>query len=276
MIQALREHWPEYLMEASLLGLFMISAGMFGTLLEYPDSPVRQMIGNPLLRRVIMGLVMGSTAIILIYSPWGQQSGAHFNPAVTLTFLRLGKVAKWDAVFYIIAQFIGGLAGVLIVKIILDLRFTEPPVLYVATLPGPAGEWVAFIAEVVISFGLMTMILFATNSKRLHRFTGIFAGILVASYIAIEAPISGMSMNPARTFASALPSGLVSLLWIYFTAPVIGMLLAVEMYRAIRKTYRVVCAKINHHTTRRCIFSHCLYPQMMSPDADKSEERSNP
>ena len=273
MVQALREHWPEYLMEATLLGLFMVSAGVFGTLLEYPNSPVHQAIGDPLVRRALMGILMGLTAMALIYSPWGQQSGAHFNPAVTLTFLRLGKVAAWDALFYIIAQFLGGLAGVLFVKAILDFRFAQPPVTYVATVPGPAGEWIAFVAEVVISFGLMMMVLFTTNSRQLHRYTGVFAGILVAAYITIEAPFSGMSMNPARTFASALPSGLVSLLWIYFTAPVLGMLSAVEVYRAVRKTYTVVCAKLNHHTTRRCIFSHCLYQQMLSSET-KSEERS--
>ena len=60
-----------------------------------------------------MGAIMGLTAIGLIYSPWGQQSGAHLNPAVTLTFWRLGKVATWDALFYVLAQFAGGALGVL-------------------------------------------------------------------------------------------------------------------------------------------------------------------
>ena len=96
------QHWPEYLMEAAGLGLFMISACVFGTLLEHPASPVRAgRCPTPLVRRVLMGLAMGLTAIAIIYSPWGQRSGAHMNPAVTLTFLRLGKVAPADAVFYV-------------------------------------------------------------------------------------------------------------------------------------------------------------------------------
>src|SRR3712207_6129310 len=129
---ALRRHWPEYAMEAAVLGLFMLSAGLFGTLLEHPDSPVRQAVADPLTRRVLMGLVMGATAVGIIYSPWGRQSGAHLNPAVTLTFLRLGKVARWDAAFYVLAQTVGGLAGVLLVLLTLRAAFADPPVAYVA------------------------------------------------------------------------------------------------------------------------------------------------
>ena len=100
--------------------------------------------------------------------------------------------------------------------------------------------------------------LLATNAQRLMRLTGVFAGCLVALYITFEAPLSGMSMNPARTLASALPGRLFDALWIYFVGPAAGMLLAVEAYRLIRRTPDVVCAKLNHHTHRRCIF-RCGY-----------------
>src|SRR5881397_1562519 len=116
MTDALKRHWPEYLMEAACLGLFMISAFTFGTILEHPDSPVHQAIPNSLLRRFLMGLAMGSTAIGIIYSPWGKQSGAHINPAVTMTFFRLGKIEPPDAFFYVMAQFAGGIAGVLLAE----------------------------------------------------------------------------------------------------------------------------------------------------------------
>lgn len=254
MKTALTQHWPEYLMEAAELGLFMISAGVLGVLLEYPGSPVHQALPNPVLRRVLMGLAMGATAIAIIYSPLGKQSGAHFNPSVTLTFLRLGKVKPWDAVFYTTAQFIGGVVGILLVAAVLGGSIAHPSVNYVATLPGSQGVWIAFAAEVVISFILMSVILHAT-SGRLARFTGVFAGMLVATYIALESPISGMSMNPARSFASAVPAQLLSTLWIYFTAPPLGMLLAAELYVRMMGRSQVACAKLHHQNNKRCI--HC-------------------
>src|ERR687885_45829 len=142
-----RRHWPEYAMEAAGLGLFMVAAGVVTTLVESPDWPVWQAVQDPLLRRAVIGLAMGLTAVALIHSPWGQRSGAHLNPAVTLVFWRLGKVATWDAVFYAAAQTAGGIAGVLLVAFLLGERFTAAPVSYVATLPGPQGAAVAWLAE---------------------------------------------------------------------------------------------------------------------------------
>ena len=269
-VDALRHHWPEYLMEAAGLGLVMVAAGLFATLLWYPGSPVAEALPDGVMRRALMGLIMGLAVIAIIYSPWGQQSGAHINPAVTLTFWRLGKVATSDAVFYVLAQFAGGALGVLLVLALLGALFADPPVSYVATVPGAAGIAVALLAEAVISFGLMAMILFTTNAPGLMRLTGVFAGCLVALYITFEAPLSGMSMNPARTLASALPGNLWHALWIYFVGPTAGMLLAVEFYRLVRRTPDVVCAKLNHHTHRRCIF-RCGYAH----DAGRSQADGN-
>jgi len=77
---SLRVHWPEYLMEAGLLGAFMVSACIFGALYEFPHSPVRQAITSQLFRRMLMGISMGLTAIAIIYSPWGKQSGGTSIP----------------------------------------------------------------------------------------------------------------------------------------------------------------------------------------------------
>jgi aquaporin Z len=254
MSNALRQHWPEYLMEAAGLGIFMISAGVFATLMEYPGSPVRQAIADPFLRRMLIGIAMGLTAISLIYSPWGKQSGAHLNPSVTLTFFRLGKVARWDALCYILAQFAGGIAGVVVVAKLLGNRIADPAVDYVVTVPGPAGPGIAFLAEVLISFLLMTVVLTVSNSARLARFTGLFAGVLVAAYISLEAPYSGMSMNPARTLGSALRAQLWTALWVYFTAPPLGMLLAAQVRLWVTGASGIQCAKLHHQNSRRCIF----------------------
>ncbi|MGH8750764.1 MAG: MIP/aquaporin family protein, partial [Burkholderiales bacterium] len=234
-----------------------ISACVFVVLIEYPASPLAQ--ADPLLRRFLVGTAMGLTAIGIVYSPLGQRSGAHFNPAVTLTFLRLGKIEPWDALFYILAQFTGAVAGVLLAGAILgQARISDPAVNYVATLPGPHGAAVAFIAEALISFGLMLVVLVVSNSKRLNRYTALFAGTLVALYITLEAPWSGMSMNPARSFGSAAPAQLWDALWIYFSAPPLGMLLAAEVYLALKGRAAVLCCKLHHENDQPCIF-RCRY-----------------
>jgi aquaporin Z len=253
MTDALKSHWPEYLMEAACLGLFMISAFTFGAILEHPASPVHQAIPYSLLRRFLMGVAMGSTAILIIYSPWGKQSGAHINPSTTLTFFRLGKIATWDAIFYVVAQFGGGVTGALLASAVLAAWVSHPSVNYVVTMPGSAGIAAAFIAEVMITFILMSVILRVSNNIRLHKLTGLCAGALVAAYITLEAPISGMSMNPARTFASAVPAHYWAALWLYFTAPLIGMLAAAEAHLQSRNP-RVGCAKLHHENPKRCIF----------------------
>src|SRR5437764_3182245 len=263
MMVALREHWPEYLCEAAELGLFMISAGLFTILLHHPSSPVLNFIPSEFTRRMLTGIAMGSTAIALIFSPLGKRSGAHFNPAVTLTFWRLGKVKNWDAIFYIIAQFVGGIVGVFAVALFVRAALSHPTVHYAATLPGPQGMIVAFVAEFAIAFVLMSVVLRVSNTPRIARYTGLFAGVLVATYITLEAPFSGMSMNAARTFGSAFVGHLWTGLWIYFTAPVLAMKLAATFY--LRGKGVVYCAKYHHYNQNRCIFN-CRFPEFLKQE----------
>jgi aquaporin Z len=251
-----KNHWPEYLIEAGGLGLFMISASGFATLLEHPASPLRHALPDSLVRRALMGVAMGLTAIALIYSPFGQRSGAHFNPAVTLTFFRLGKVAPRDLVGYVLAQFIGGALGIGIASLLLGAALAHASVHYVATLPGP-NLATAFVAELVMTALLMTIVLVVSNTPRLARFTGLCAGACVALFITFEAPISGMSLNPARTFASALAARDWTALWLYFVAPPLGMLAAATIFTRLRNAPRVRCAKLQHPEHVRCIF--CEY-----------------
>jgi aquaporin Z len=208
MLNFPRRHWPEYLMEAAELGIFMFSACTVVALLEYPGSPVHEFLPDSVLRRVLTGIAMGLTAICIVYSPWGKQSGAHFNPSFTLTFFRLGKIHATDALFYILFQFAGGVGGVLLSLWVVGDPTRHPSVSYLATVPGSHGPAAAFLAELFISFLMMTVVLRVSNDPRWARFTGLIAGGLVATYISIEAPLSGMSMNPARTFASAFPGQL--------------------------------------------------------------------
>jgi aquaporin Z len=255
-------HWPEYLIEAAGLGAFMLAACAFGVLLGHPDSGVVRALPDPLPRRALMGLAMGATAVLLIYSPWGRRSGAHFNPATTLTFWRLGRVQARDAAAYAAAQAAGGLAGVLLARLALEPALGHPAVRYVATVPGEAGVAPAFAAEVAITFVLMTVVLHVSNTAGLARFTGLAAGALVALYITVEAPLSGMSMNPARSLASALPAGAWEAFWIYVVAPPLGMLAAAEVYARRRGDGAVHCAKLNHAGGGPCIF-RCRYAELL-------------
>lgn len=259
MINSLKNHWQEYLSEAWGLGMFMLSACVFGVLLFHPNSPLIEL--NAMFRNVLMGIAMGATAIGIICSPWGKRSGAHINPSVTLTFLRLGKVRFYDALFYILAQFTGGIIGVLIAWLILGKLLEDSAVNFVVTVPGKDGAGVAFIAETVISFFLMMMVLVTSNSLRLSRFTPYFAGFLVAIYITFENPLSGMSMNPARTFGSALAANVWTDWWIYFVAPPLAMLLAAEIYVRVKGAKEVYCAKFHHHNDHRCIFN-CRFDEI--------------
>lgn len=262
--ESLKTNWPEYLIEATLLCLFMISACSFVALLQHPLSPVRMAIPSDFIRGMLTGIAMGLTAMCLIYSPWGRQSGAHMNPSVTLTFYRLGKVQPADAAFYILSQFIGGILGVAVSLLVLGSLVRHPSVNYVTTLPGSPGVMVAFVAEVAISFLMMSMVLRVSNHPRFTRYTGVFAGCLVALYITFEGPLSGMSMNPARTFGSAFFAHAWSSLWIYFLAPPLGMLAASETYLKGKGIGRVFCAKFDHDTSKRCIF-RCNYAALLKP-----------
>jgi aquaporin Z len=235
-LEAIRSHWPEYAMEAAALGIFMLSACTFGVLLQN----VTGFAG-----RILAGIAMGATAVSIISSPWGQRSGAHINPALTLTFLSLGKIAPWDAFFYVIAQFAGGVAGVLVSATVFGPSLAR--VQFVSTVPGTGGPWVAFVAEFTISFLLVSIVLNLANSRRFTRLTPWVAGLLVATFISVESPLSGMSMNPARTVGSAFSSGIWTSIWVYFLAPTLAMLSAGQIYKHWRGAHRVFCAKYHHH-----------------------------
>ncbi|HYV37770.1 MAG TPA: aquaporin [Gemmataceae bacterium] len=249
----LRRHWPEYLMEAAELAIFMFVACGAAVLIFDPESRVAQLIPNPVVQRLLMGLAMGGTAIAIIYSPWGKRSGAHFNPTVTLTYYRLGKIDAWDAVLYVVFQFAGGIAGVGAAGAVFGNSLASPEVDYIVTVPGSGGTVVAFAGEFTISFLLFAAVLYTTNS-RLAGFTGWIVGALVALYVLVEAPLSGMSMNPARTTGSACFADVWTDWWIYFTAPPLAMLAAAELYLRIHGSHRVRCCKLHHDAHDRCTF----------------------
>jgi aquaporin Z len=257
-VASLRLHWPEYLMEVAEMSLYLFLTCLFATLLQHPASPIRHLIPSGILRRAIMGAGVGATVFAIVMTPWGKQSGGHFNPAITFTFYRLRKVGFWDALFYGVAQFFGATGGVAIATYILRGTPSHESVRYAVTLPGRYGDGVAFVAELAISFSLMATVLFASNHENLARYTPYFVGALYAIYTTFETPLSGMSMNPARTFGSAFHASYWHALWLYFLAPTLGMLVAAEVFLRARSGVGPYCAKLYHADNKRCIF-HCGY-----------------
>lgn len=256
-LETFRDHWREYASEAIGLGAFMVSACLFAVLIFHPAFRL-EILGDDL-KRILMGLAMGATAILIINSPFGKRSGAHINPAVTITFWRLGKIKNADAGFYIASQFAGAVAGIFIARSILGEAVAAPEINFVITAPAMNEIFVAFVAEFAISFWLMLTVLMVSNNRRLSKFTPYFAGGLLAFYIWLESPVSGTSMNPARSFASAIFAGMWQSWWIYFIAPPIGMLFAAEIFVRANGVHKVLCAKLNHYGNRtRCIFN-CRY-----------------
>src|SRR5215472_16060456 len=252
----LRHNWPEYLMEAAAIGLYLFFTCFFATVLQHPNSPIRQAITSAIVRRGLMGIAVGTTVAAIALTPWGKQSGGHINPAVTFAFYRLGKMNFWDAIFYGVAQFGGAAGGVAIATCLLRGVLGSETVRYAATLPGSYGSGVAFVAEAIISFCLMLTVLFVSNHEPLARYTPYFVGALYAVFITFETPLSGMSMNPARTFGPALQGRYWHALWVYFLAPTLGMMAASEVFLWVRGGIRPYCAKLHHANCKRCISRH--------------------
>ena len=258
-------------MEGGEAAIYLFSACAVATFLWHPASPLQRYLPSDAVRRMLMGLAMGATIMTIVVSPWGKQSGAHFNPAVTVTFYRLGRVMPWDALFYCIAQLSGALGGVAVASLLLRGAPADLAVRYAATLPGIYGDGIAFAAELVISFLLMSAILFTSNQQVLAPYTHYFAAILAAVYIAFESPLSGMSTNPARTFGPAVYARYWHALWIYFVAPPLGMLAAGQAFLRAREGAGPHCAKLHHNNDKRCIFCHSgpepTAPNRKRPDA---------
>jgi aquaporin Z len=219
-----------YLQEAIGLAIFMISACFFAGMLESKNSPWHMALPNIHIRTLIMGVMMGLTALFIFYSPITAASGSHINPAVTITFLRLGKMCRWDALFYIIAQLTGGLIAVYFMAMVMGSTLMAAPVNYVVTVPGSYGALPAAFIEFVIAFLMISMVLFTSNDERFKKYTRVIAACFVYVFVMVAGPVSGFGMNPARTLASAIPAGIYTSVWIYLIIPFAGMLAAAEFF----------------------------------------------
>ena len=261
----MKHQLPAYLCELAGTAIMMaIGVGAIA-LFWAPGSPLPR-IDPERLRLLATGLIFAGGATLVVYSPLGKVSGAHLNPAVTCAFWRLGRIGSRDAVVYAIAQTIGAVAGVAAVRLIAGELGTA--VELGMTRPGMGvSSLAACVFEVAITFALMFLILAFLNKPTLAPRTGIAAGSLVALLVMLEAPITGTSLNPARSFAPALLMQRFDGVWIYLVAPPIGALLAAAAWRGRWGSRQaLICAKLYHGGTSPCQFATCPYVTLRAGD----------
>lgn len=257
LAETVRRHWPEYGVEALFLCVFLVIAGVVCAGVQAGAGLQPNPLALPL-RRALAGITMGLVLMAMIYSPWGRRSGTHLNPAITLAYLRLGKIGRWDALFYLLAQVGAALAAVALLRGGLLLPGATPPA-SLSTSLGPTGAWATFAAELVLSASAMLLILWTTNHASWFRWAGVVYGLLVMLIVGCAAPLSRFGINPARLLAVDLSANAALLGWVNLVPPLLGMLLAVEGYRLFTGRSQVLCAKLAHGTRGRCIF-RCQHP----------------
>jgi aquaporin Z len=259
LLRTLERNWHLYAFEAVELAIFMLSACAFTVFLFDPSYPAIHLLPSAIMRRILMGIAMGITAILIIHSPMGKRSGAHFNPAITVAYFRLRKISKWDTMFYVLFQFIGGVLGVAVAAFCFGSTLAQPTVEYAVTVPGKYGAAAAFFAELFMSALLIAVVLWMTNRLSLATYTSYFVGVLIALYILFFAPVSGFSINPARTTGSAVFAGVWTAGWLYFAAPLLGMLISAEIYLRLFGMDQILCAKLHPDPRYPCPFL-CNFP----------------
>jgi aquaporin Z len=274
LTEALYAHWREYLMEGAEIAILMLSTCVCGTLVYSTDSPLN-FLGLPhASRSILMGTAIAITTFLIIRSPFGRRTGAHLNPAVTLSFFWLGRVHRWDAACYVVAHFAGAVFGVLIARQVLGSRLSDPPVRYLVMLPGIYGSPVPFLCEFLLSVSLMGAVLYGSNHRLLYRFTPVFVALLTVSCFALSSSISGFSVNPARSFSLALFAWIWHGIWIYFLAPCVGMLTAAAIYIRTLGPNSVYCAKVFHDLRSTCPFP-CHFERVYLRRSEVDQLRSS-
>jgi aquaporin Z len=229
-----------------LLGGLSLVIFMFGA-----GSPIERVVPSVVLRQIITGFLFGCVGATIALSPVGKESGAHINPAVTLAFWLFQKLDTRTALGYVVAQLIGASVGCVP---LLAWGSMGRSVAFGATIPGEnySTETVV-MGEMVTTFALVAGLCVFIGLRHLRPFTPFMIPFLYAVMVPLEAPISGTSTNPARTFGPALISGQWQEWWIYWVGPIAGTLVAVVVCNSLAR--RIEVAKLYHfENDRRRIF----------------------
>jgi aquaporin Z len=261
--------FPWLVFSAELLGTaFLLAFGLSIVILDFGQgSPVAKIIPDASLRRLLTGFLFGTTGAAIAISPLGKESGAHINPVVSLSFYLMGKMQARDTIGYVLAQLVGAVLGSLP---LLAWGVMGRSIDFGATLPGPGyGPIWALAGEIATTFALILGLFFFLRHRRLRRFTPALFPFLYAIMVYLEAPISGTSTNPARSFGPAVISGQWYAWWVYWLGPLIGALLGVLLFRftPLRKI-EIEVAKIYH-------FEHDRYGVFRQVESVVSAQRSD-
>ena len=220
-----------------LLGGLSLVIFMFGA-----GSPMAELIPIVKLRQVITGFLFGSIGASIALSPIGKVSGAHINPAVTMTFWLFGKIEGRLAVTYILAQMTGAIFGCL------PLLFWGQmgrSIEFGATIPGEGYSLqTVMLAEIITTFTMVSLLVIFIGFRQIRQFTPFMFPFLYAIMVPLEAAISGTSTNPARSLGPAVISGQWEGWWIYLIGPLAGALLASLACSLLAK--RITIAKLYH------------------------------
>ena len=253
-------HWFEY--GAELLGTaFLVFAGVSAVVFDFgTGSPLAHVLPGASIRRLITGLLFAGSGSLVAISPLGKLSGGHINPAVSLAFWIQGKMHHLDLGGYILGQLLGAIIGSLLVVLVWGGHAAS--VGYGTTVPGAVYPlWMVFLAEVSLTFLLVSSIFLFVSSHRLMRWTPLMVCILVGVMVWLEAPVSGTSLNPARSFGPALVSWIWNDHWLYWIAPPLGALLAVGAFRLLAIGERdVLTGKLFHVPHYRSVFMNVSAP----------------
>jgi aquaporin Z len=222
-------HWRIWAAEAAGTALMVLAIVAAAALTLAAGSPVADALPGPGARFLALGLLIGPAIALIAVSPLGRLSGAHINPAVTLGFWALGRVSRHDLVGYVLAQLAGGAAGAVAARLLLPGSATSSIGGAVTHPDVPLAG--AVLIEAGMTALLLAVVLAFVSSMRLARWTPLALVPLLAAIIWLGSPLTGASLNPARSGGPALAFGDLGDLWLYLTAPCLGALGVAALWR---------------------------------------------
>lgn len=190
------------------------------------------MLPDLLARRALTGVLFGSVGALIALSPVGKVSGAHINPVVSLVFWLEGKMPSAALGVYVLAQCVGAILGA---APLLAWGALGRSVSFGATVPGPPGALAAAAGEAGCTLLLVFLLLGFVGSRRLRRYTPAIFPVLYGVLVAVEAPLSGTSTNPARTLGPAVVADLWNGAWVYVVGPVVGALAGLALREGLHR-----------------------------------------